>query len=98
MWNLLRTNRDVRWLFLAQVVSYIGDWFAYVAFIGVVQDVSDSSILVTMVLVAQALPAFLMTPIAGPVADRHNRKLVIMTVSSVQTFAALALPLVDPSG
>jgi MFS family permease len=98
MWTLLRTNRDVRWLFLAQVVSYIGDWFAYVAFVGVVQDISDSSILVTLVLVAQALPAFLMTPIAGPVADRHNRKLVIMTVSSVQTFAALALLLVDSTG
>ena len=64
MWALLRTNRDLRWLFIALVVSYTGDWFAYVAFVGVVQDVSDASILVTLVLVAQALPAFLMTPIA----------------------------------
>ena len=98
MWALLRTNRDLRWLFIALVVSYIGDWFAYVAFVGVVQDVSDASILVTLVLVAQALPAFLMTPIAGPVADRHNRKVVIMTVATVQTFAALALLLVDSEG
>ncbi len=36
MWMLLRTNRDLRWLFIALVVSYIGDWFAYVAFVGVV--------------------------------------------------------------
>ena len=98
MWALLRTNRDLRWLFIALVVSYIGDWFAYVAFVGVVQDVSDASILVTLVLVAQALPAFLVTPVAGPVADRHNRRLVIMTVASVQTFAALALLLVDSEG
>src|SRR5262245_54510397 len=95
MWNLLRSNRDVRNLFCAQVVSYMGDWFAYVAFVGVVQDVSDRSILVTLVLVAQALPAFLMTPIAGPTADRHNRQYVIFTVSVIQTFAALALLLVD---
>jgi MFS family permease len=95
MWTLLRSNRDIRWLFVALVISYIGDWFAYVAFVGVVQDVSDASILVTLVLVAQALPAFLMTPIAGPVADRHNRRNVIMTVASVQTLAALALLLVD---
>jgi MFS family permease len=95
MWKLLRTNHDLRWLFIALVISYIGDWFAYVAFVGVVQDVSDASILVTLVLVAQALPAFLMTPIAGPVADRHNRRTVIMTVASVQTLAALALLLVD---
>jgi MFS family permease len=63
-----------------------------------VQDVSDATILVTLVLVAQALPAFLMTPIAGPVADRHNRKLVIMSVAAIQTVAALALLLVDSAG
>ena len=57
MWKLLRTNRDLRWLFVALVVSYIGDWFAYVAFVGVVQDVSDASILVTLVPGAPAPPA-----------------------------------------
>jgi MFS family permease len=98
MWALLRTNRDVRSLFLAQVVSYMGDWFAYVAFVGVVQDISDRSILVTLVYVAQALPAFLMTPISGPVADRFNRKLVISTVSIVQAVAAMGLLLVDSVG
>jgi MFS family permease len=95
VWTLLRTNRDVRCLFVAQVVSYIGDWFAYVAFVGVVQDISDASILVTLVYVAQALPAFLVTPISGPVADRFNRQVVIGSVSIVQAGAALGLLLVD---
>lgn len=94
MWALLRTNRDVRSLFVAQVVSYAGDWFAYVAFIGVVQDLSDRSILVTLVYVAQTLPAFLMTPIAGPTADRFDRRVIIATVSVVQAVAAAGLLLV----
>ncbi len=94
MWDLLRTNRDVRLLFLAQVVSFAGDWFAYVAFVGVVHEINDLSILVTVVYVAQALPAFLMTPIAGPTADRFDRRKVIATVSSVQAVAAFGLLLV----
>src|SRR5688572_31393206 len=98
MFALVLTKLDLRSVFIALVGSNIGDWFAYVAFVGVVQDVSDASILVTLVLVAQALPAFLVTPIAGPVADRHNRRNVIMTVASVQTLAALALLLVDSEG
>lgn len=98
MWQLLRSNRDVRSLFLAQVVSYAGDWFAYVAFIGVVQDISDRPILVTLVYVAQTLPAFLMTPIAGPTADRFDRKRIIATVSIVQAVAALGLLAVDSVG
>ena len=95
MLNLLRTNRDVRFLFIAQVVSFAGDWFAYVAFVGVVQDISDASILVTLIYVAQTLPAFLMTPVSGPAADRFNRQVVIATVSSVQAVAAIGLLLVD---
>jgi MFS family permease len=95
MWKLLRTNRDVRSLFAAQVVSYMGDWFAYVAFVGLVQDVKDLALLVTLVYVAQALPAFLVTPISGPVADRYDRRNVIRCVSLVQAAAALGLLLVD---
>ena len=95
MWSLLRNNRDVRFLFIAQVVSFAGDWFAYVAFVGVVQDISNASILVTLIYVAQTLPAFMMTPVSGPTADRFNRRVVIATVSSVQAVAAVGLLLVD---
>ena len=31
MMKLLRTNRDLRWLFIAQVISFMGDWFSFVA-------------------------------------------------------------------
>lgn len=95
---MLRTNRDIRAVFIAQVVSFAGDWFAYVAFVGVVQDVSDAPILVTLVYVCQALPAFLMTPIAGPTADRFDRRTVIRTVSIVQAIAACGLLLASTPG
>lgn len=95
MWALLRHNADVRRLFIAQVVSYAGDWFAYVAFVGLVQDLTDAPILVTLVYVAQALPAFLVSPIAGAAADRFDRRVLIRTVSIVQAAAAAGLLLVD---
>ena len=31
MWRMLRTNPDLRALFVAQVVSFMGDWFTFVA-------------------------------------------------------------------
>jgi len=98
MWTMLRTNPDIRSLFLAQVVSFMGDWFAYVAFVGLVQDTTDAPILVTLVYVAQALPAFLMAPIAGSVADRFDRRKVIRAVSLVQAIAAVGLLLVGSAG
>src|SRR5215210_5197054 len=95
MWSMLRTNRDVRSLFLAQVISFAGDWFAYVAFVGLVQDLTDSPLLVTLVYVAQALPAFLMSTVAGPTADRVDRRRIIRNASAVQAVAAIGLLLVD---
>src|SRR4051794_35822359 len=94
MWKLLRTNRDVRQLFIAQVVSFAGDWFAYVAFVGLVQDLTDAAILVTLVYVAQSLPAFLMAPISGAAADRFDRRQLIRGVSVLQAVAAAGLLLV----
>ncbi|MGE3589264.1 MAG: MFS transporter [Ilumatobacteraceae bacterium] len=95
---MLRTNRDIRSLFIAQVVSYAGDWFAYVAFVGLVQEYTDSPLLVTLVYVAQSLPAFAMTAIAGPAADRFDRRTIIRTVSLVQAVAAAGLLLVRSAG
>lgn len=95
MLSMLRTNQDIRRLFIAQVISYAGDWFAYVAFVGLVQDLSDSTLLVTLVYVAQALPAFLLSPVAGPAADRFDRRTIIRTVSMIQAAAAVGLLLVD---
>ncbi len=91
---MLRTNRDIRSLFIAQVISFAGDWFAYVAFVGLVQDLTDSALLVTLVYVAQSLPAFLTSAVAGPTADRFDRRRIIRTVSIMQAVAACGLLLV----
>ncbi len=98
MFSVLRSNRDIRALFIAQVISFAGDWFAYVAFVGLVQNLSDIPLFVSLVYVAQALPAFLMTAIAGPAADRFDRRQIIRVVSVIQAFAAAGLLLVRSSG
>ena len=98
MLSMLRTNRDVRSLFIAQVISYAGDWFAYVAFVGIVQKFTDLPLLVAMVYVAQSLPAFFMSAVAGPAADRFDRRTILLVVSCVQAVAAAGLLLVGSRG
>ena len=95
---MLRNNRDIRALFIAQVVSYAGDWFAYVAFVGLVQDYTDLPLLVTMVYVAQSLPAFFMSAVAGPTADRFDRRRILLGVSALQAVAAAGLLVVGSKG
>jgi MFS family permease len=91
---LLRRNRDFRTLFTAQVISYCGDWFATVALLGLVLEITGSSVAAALVWVAQSLPAFLVTPLAGPCADRFDRRRIMVIASAIQTIAALAFLLV----
>jgi MFS family permease len=98
VFSLLRRNRDVRMVFGAQVVSYLGDWFAFVALAGLVEDVTDSRFLVSLVLVSMTIPGLFMSPIAGSFADRFDRRKILIVVSVLQAFAALLLLLHSAAG
>ncbi|MEK0414617.1 MAG: hypothetical protein RL352_14 [Actinomycetota bacterium] len=89
--NVLRDNRDLRLLFVAQNLSFMGDWFTFVALAGLVQDVTDSAFLVSLLLVAFSLPSFLASPLGGPVADRYDRRQVLIVVSMLQAVSACGL-------
>jgi MFS family permease len=86
--SLLRRNGDFRALFFAQIVSFAGDWFATVAMLGLVIDRTGSSAAATAVFVVQTLPAFALSPLAGPAADRFDRRTLMITVSLLQAAAA----------
>lgn len=85
-------------VFGAQVVSYLGDWFAFVALAGLVEDVTDSRFLVSLVLVSMTIPGLFMSPIAGSFADRFDRRKILIVVSILQALAALLLLLHSVAG
>lgn len=91
MFALLRRNRDLRWLFVAQVISFMGDWFSFVAVTGLVKDATDSEFLVSLAYVSFSLPSFLVSPIAGVTVDRFDRRRLLIIVSVLQGVAALGL-------
>ncbi|MEY2710765.1 MAG: hypothetical protein RL487_548 [Actinomycetota bacterium] len=95
MFSLLRRNRDIRLVFGAQVVSYMGDWFTFVAMAGLVEDVTGSRFLVSLVLVSMTLPGLLMSAVAGAFADRFDRRRILVVVSVLQAVAACGLLLHD---
>ena len=88
MMKLLRTNRDLRWLFIAQVISFMGDWFSFVAVTGMIKDATDSEFLVSLAFVSFSLPSFLVSPIAGVTVDRFDRRRLLLIVSALQMVAA----------
>ncbi|HEV7864504.1 MAG TPA: MFS transporter, partial [Acidimicrobiia bacterium] len=64
------------------------DWFATVAMLGLVIDRTGSNVAATAVFVVQTLPAFALSPLAGPAADRFDRRRLMVAVSLLQAVAA----------
>lgn len=80
--DLLRQNPNFRNLWLGSVVSQFGDWFNVIAAAELITRLTDSGVALSYLFLARFLPLFLFSPIAGVLADRFNRK-HLMVLSDV---------------
>src|SRR5690349_7896557 len=72
--GLLRSNRSFRRLWMAQLISEIGDWFYSLAVYDLLLQTTHHGKSVSWAIIVQTLPWFLMTPLAGHIADRFSRR------------------------
>ncbi|MEZ5344351.1 MAG: MFS transporter [Pyrinomonadaceae bacterium] len=93
--QLFTQNRNFRNLFWGQLISELGNWFNFVAGLGLVRLVSDESpIAAGMLLFWRTLPFALLMPLAGAVADRFSRKMVLIVTDLLRFFFALLFLLI----
>ncbi len=92
---LLRLRPKFRYLWLAQVISLTGDWFNTIASVIIVNRYSASGLAVGGLFMARALPPFLLGPIAGVVADRFDRKQVLILSDLLRAGIVLCFLFVD---
>jgi MFS family permease len=89
--ELLVRNRDFRRLFLASVVSLAGDWFSFVAVAGLVTELTGRAGAPAFVYAATVLPVFVASPVAGALADRFDRRRILVIADLARVPIALAL-------
>src|SRR5215212_8765772 len=93
--QLLRGNRSFRRLLAGQVVSELGNWFNFIAVLGLVRAVSASAPKATAILLVLRLAPFaLFAPLAGTFADRWSRRRVMIVSDLGRAVVALGLLLV----
>src|SRR5437879_10317849 len=76
--RLIGGNRNFRRLWLAQIVSEIGDWFYTLSIYTLLLQLTGHASSVALALVLQVLPQTLVGPTAGVVNDRVKRKHVMI--------------------
>jgi len=92
--GLLRSNGDFRKLYVASLISLGGDWFLVVALLGLALHLTGSAVSVAVVIAAQEIPFFLMSPVGGLLSDRLNRKWLMVGCDAARALLCLGFLLV----
>ena len=78
-YGVLRGNRNLQLLFGGQVVSTFGDWL-YVLALGILAyEITGSATVVAVLTFARLLPYAVLLPFSGILADRGNRKVLMIS-------------------
>lgn len=86
--------RNFRLFFTGQLISQIGSWMRQIAMALLVLKLTDDGVAVGVLVACQFLPVLLLGPWAGLVADRSDKRKLLLIVQSclmAQSFALAAL-------
>ncbi len=92
-----RLGRSFRWLLSATIINNVGDGMAIAAGPLLVASQTRDPLLVSMALLSEYLPALLFSVPAGAIADRVDRKrmVVVVNLGRVAVLAALVATIVS---
>jgi len=93
--RLLRSNPDFTKLWAAQVISLLGDWFNTIVISALIvvytEGTNYQGLAVSGYLIARLIPPLLMRPWAGVLADRFDRKRLLIFSDLMRSLAVVGL-------
>jgi MFS family permease len=92
--SLLRRNVNYRNLWLARVVSNLGDWFNLIASASLITQLTGAGTALSYLFLARLLPVFVMSPIAGVFADRYERRAIMIATDILRSITVLCFLLI----
>jgi MFS family permease len=91
-------HRNYRLFYAGQCVTLIGTWIQSVALSWLVYRLTQSPFLLGLVSFMAQAPIFFITPFAGMIADRADRRLVFMITRALAMVQALILTVLTLTG
>ena len=97
--ELLRRNSSFRRLFIANEISFIGDWFTVIALFILAGEATDNSPLaIAGVMASRSFALALVTPFTGMLADRYSRKGLMLGANIASLFVLVFVLALDLLG
>lgn len=91
-------NRNLRIYLGGQAISLLGTWMQSAAQSWVVWELTRSESSLGIVVMLNSLPLFILAPWAGAIADRFNRRFILLATQAVAMFLAFALAILIQTG
>lgn len=91
-------HRDFRVFWMGALASNTGTWLSNLAVPYVLFQLTRSPVWVSLATVGQILPSVLVAPWGGSLADRHDRRRLLILTQAGMAVAATALWLLSTSG
>lgn len=98
MISVLIRHRDFRRLFFAELVVFGGDWFAVIPLMALLLDLTGRGVWGSVALAADTALLAVLLPYAGTVADRVDRRKILVTASTTALIAVALLLAVRSPG
>src|SRR3954466_8695293 len=91
-------HRNFQLFFAGQFISLTGTWMQSVAQSWLVYRLTGSVVLLGMIGFASQIPVFLIAPFGGVVADKYNRRRILVTTQSIAMVLAFILATLTLTG
>lgn len=91
-------HRDFGLLFFANTVSNVGTWMQTIAVGALVVGITHQPVWAAIVAVAAFLPVGLISPVGGVLADRLDRRRMLMVTNTIEAGNATALAILVATG
>lgn len=92
---LVTQNRNFRRLWIGTIISLLGDWFNTIALYTLVSTLTGSPLAMGAIFLTKMLPWALVSPVAGVVVDRYNRRRLMIGADLLRAVVVLGFLLVD---
>jgi dTMP kinase len=97
-WRLLGSASFSR-LWIAQVISSLGDWIGLIAILAIAARVSNNSgAAVSLVMMTRVVPGFFLGTVGGVIIDRFDRRKVMVFADVGRASLLITLPFVESLG
>jgi MFS family permease len=93
--ELVRTNVNYRRLWLGDIASLLGDWFNTIALYTLIERLTGSPLALGLVFLTKSLPFAFVSPFAGLITDRFDRRRLMIASDLLRALIVLGLVFVS---